>query len=184
MVKDCVSLGPWESRRNTLWGRASQAVVRSARLSYFSTLVLLGFLKLGFGPESFEFCESMNILKNVLLWLSSVLFLPRLVLEFSLMSYAFGQFPVVVFTWWAMFLSVLSVPYFIFQRWARGYRESTHPMVHTLFHGVLFVVFQFVVLGFGPTYIVLAYKLPPASRCIVIFEQVRFCMWPSAVCAH
>ncbi|XP_045694441.1 sterol O-acyltransferase 1 [Phyllostomus hastatus] len=100
----------------------------------------------------------------------------RLVLEFSLMSYAFGQFPVVLSTWLAMFLSVLSVPYFIFQRWARGYRESAHPMVHTLFHGLLFVAFQFAVLGFGPTYVVLAYKLPPASRCIVIFEQIRFIM--------
>ncbi|KAF6075976.1 sterol O-acyltransferase 1 [Phyllostomus discolor] len=100
----------------------------------------------------------------------------RLVLEFSLMSYAFGRFPVVLSTWLAMFLSVLSVPYFVFQRWARGYRESAYPMVHTLFHGLLFIAFQFVVLGFGPTYVVLAYKLPPASRCIVIFEQIRFIM--------
>ncbi|XP_024408785.1 sterol O-acyltransferase 1 [Desmodus rotundus] len=100
----------------------------------------------------------------------------RLVLEFSLMSYAFGQFPVVVYTWLVMFLSVLSVPYFIFQRWARGYGESDHPVVHTLFHGLLFITFQSLVLGCGPTYVVLAYKLPPASRCIVIFEQIRFMM--------
>ena len=119
----------------------------------------------------------------MLLCLSSVLFLPRLVLEFSLMSYAFGQFPVVVYTWLVMFLSVLSVPYFIFQRWARGYGESDHPVVHTLFHGLLFITFQSLVLGCGPTYVVLAYKLPPASRCIVIFEQVRFCACPVQSCA-
>ncbi|KAM5295275.1 sterol O-acyltransferase 1 [Glossophaga mutica] len=100
----------------------------------------------------------------------------RLVLEFSLISYAFGQFPVVLSTWLAMFLSVLSVPYFIFQHWASGYRGSAYPVVHTLVHGLLFVAFQSAVLGLGPTYVVLAYKLPPASRCIVIFEQIRFIM--------
>lgn len=123
--------------------------------------------------ESFEFCESMHIFKNVLLCLSSVLFLPRLVLEFNLIYYAFGQLPVVICTWCAMFLSTLSVPYFLFQHWARGYSKSSHPVIHSLFHGLLLMVFQIGILGFGPTYIVLAYTLPPASRCIVIFEQVR-----------
>ncbi|EPY82537.1 hypothetical protein CB1_000644002 [Camelus ferus] len=51
----------------------------------------------------------------------------RLVLDFNLMSYAFGKFPTVV-------------------------------------------------LGFGPPYVVLAYTLPPASRCIIILEQIRLIM--------
>nr|XP_054103396.1 sterol O-acyltransferase 1 isoform X2 [Callithrix jacchus] len=100
----------------------------------------------------------------------------RLVLEFSLLSYAFGKFPTVIWTWWIMFLSTFSVPYFLFQCWATGYSRSSHPLIHSLFHGFLFMVFQIGVLGFGPTYVVLAYTLPPASRFIVIFEQIRFIM--------
>ncbi|XP_032173717.1 sterol O-acyltransferase 1 isoform X1 [Mustela erminea] len=100
----------------------------------------------------------------------------RLVLEFSLLSYAFGKLPVAMWTWCTMFLSTLGVPYFLFQRWARGYSRSTHPLVHSLFHCFLFMVFQIGVLGLGPTYVVLAYTLPPASRCIVILEQIRFVM--------
>ncbi|KAL4673976.1 hypothetical protein H8958_014014 [Nasalis larvatus] len=100
----------------------------------------------------------------------------RLVLEFSLLSYAFGKFPTVVWTWWIMFLSTFSVPYFLFQRWATGYSKSSHPLINSLFHGFLFMVFQIGVLGFGPTYVVLAYTLPPASRFIIIFEQIRFVM--------
>lgn len=100
--------------------------------------------------------------------------LPRLVLEFNLIYYAFGQLPVVICTWWAMFLSTLSVPYFLFQHWARGYSKSSHPVIHSFFHGLLLMVFQIGILGCGPTYVVLAYTLPPASRCIVIFEQVSF----------
>ncbi|XP_036772686.1 sterol O-acyltransferase 1 isoform X2 [Manis pentadactyla] len=100
----------------------------------------------------------------------------RLVLEFSLISYAFGKLPVAMWTWWAMFLCTLSIPYFIFQHWARGYSKSTHPVIYSLFHCLLFMVFQIGVLGFGPTYVVLAYTLPPASRFIVILEQIRLIM--------
>ncbi|XP_036129401.1 sterol O-acyltransferase 1 isoform X2 [Molossus molossus] len=100
----------------------------------------------------------------------------RLVLEFNLISYAFGQLPVVMWTWWAMFLSTLSVPYFLFQHWARGYSKSSHPVIHSVFHGLLFMVFQIGILGFGPLYVVLTYMLPPASRSIVIFEQIRLIM--------
>lgn len=98
----------------------------------------------------------------------------RLVLEFNLMSYAFGKFPIAMWTWWTMFLSTLSIPYFLFQHWARGYSRSSHPVVHCLIHGFLFMVFLIGVLGLGPTYVALAYTLPPASRSIVILEQVRF----------
>ncbi|XP_034866583.1 sterol O-acyltransferase 1 [Mirounga angustirostris] len=100
----------------------------------------------------------------------------RLVLEFNLLSYAFGKLPIVMWTWWTMFLSTLLVPYFLFQCWASGYSKSSHPVVYSLFHCFLFTVFQIGVLGLGPTYVVLAYTLPPASRCIVILEQIRFIM--------
>ncbi|KAJ8795169.1 hypothetical protein J1605_018515 [Eschrichtius robustus] len=100
----------------------------------------------------------------------------RLVLEFNLMSYAFGKLTVAMWTWCTMFLCTLTVPYFLFQRWARGYHRSSHPVVHSVLHCFLFVVFQIGVLGLGPLYVVLVYTLPPASRFIVILEQIRFIM--------
>ncbi|XP_036615269.1 sterol O-acyltransferase 1-like [Trichosurus vulpecula] len=100
----------------------------------------------------------------------------RLVLEFSLVTYAFGKFPVVICTWWTMFLATLIIPYLLLERWARGYTTSSRPIVHSFFYGMLFMLFQVVGLGGGSTYVVLAYTLPPASRFIVILEQVRFIM--------
>lgn len=132
------------------------------------------------GPESGEWYESMHII-ILLLCPSSVRSLPRLVLEFSVISYAFGKLPVALWTWCAMFLCTLSLPYFLFQHWARGYSKSSHPVIHSLLHGLLFMVFQIGVLGFGPTYVVLAYTLAPASRGIVVFEQVKFWVLPDAI---
>lgn len=137
--------------------------------------MLLYFLSLRvLGVKVLSSVSQLVHIENLLLCSFSVLFLSRLVLEFSLLSYAFGKLPIAMWTWCTMFLSTLGVPYFLFQRWARDYSRSTHPLVHSLFHCFLFMVFQIGVLGLGPTYVVLAYTLPPASRCIVILEQVRF----------
>ncbi|CAO2594673.1 Sterol O-acyltransferase 1 [Lemmus lemmus] len=100
----------------------------------------------------------------------------RLVLEFNLLAYAFGQLPTVIWTWWSMFLSTLSMPYFLFQHWAHGYNKSSHPLTYSLVHGFFFLAFQLGILGFIPTYVMLAYTLPPASRFIVIVEQIRLVM--------
>ncbi|XP_037362280.1 sterol O-acyltransferase 1 [Talpa occidentalis] len=100
----------------------------------------------------------------------------RLVLEFNVMAYAFGRLNIAIWIWWAMFLSTLSIPYFLFQHWARRYSRSSHPVIHSFIHGLLFMVFQIGILGFGPAYVLLAYKLFPASRFLVILEQIRFIM--------
>lgn len=131
------------------------------------------------GSESSEFCESMYIFSHSRV--CSLCCLSRLVLEFNLLSYAFGKLQTVVWTWSAMFLSTLFIPYFLFQHWARGYSKSSHPLIRSLVHGLLFMVFQLGILGFVPTYIVLAYTLPPASRFIVILEQVRFSVSPNTM---
>lgn len=132
------------------------------------------------GPESFEFYKLVRI-KNLPPCPFSVLFLPRLVLEFSIISYAFGKFPIVIWTWWAMFLSTLIFPYLLFQQWARSYSKSSYPVIYSSFYCLLFMVFQIGVLCFGPTYAILAYALPPASRIIIILEQVKFWVLPNAV---
>ncbi|XP_069088203.1 sterol O-acyltransferase 1 [Pleurodeles waltl] len=100
----------------------------------------------------------------------------RLVLEFDLLVYAFGQFPLVISVWLCMFFSTLIVPYGLFLLWARGYRSSSHRTLRSLFYGSLFMIFQFLGLVSGPAYVVLQNNLPPASRFIVILEQVRLVM--------
>ncbi|KAG2463730.1 SOAT1 acyltransferase, partial [Polypterus senegalus] len=42
----------------------------------------------------------------------------RLVLDFSLLVYAFGNFPLVVSTWLCMFLSTFTIPYALLHQWA------------------------------------------------------------------
>lgn len=100
--------------------------------------------------------------------------LPRLVLDFDLLVYAFGQIPLVVCTWICMFLSVLVVPYALFHLWSqtqsRGYSQSG--LCRFLFASV-YLLYQAFGLGFLPTYIVVTNNLPPASCFIVIMEQVQ-----------
>ncbi|KAG7487799.1 hypothetical protein MATL_G00027320 [Megalops atlanticus] len=100
----------------------------------------------------------------------------RLVLDFDLLVYAFGQLPLVVSTWLCMFLSALVVPYGLFHMWASQYHTSRHRVLRSLLAGSLFLLYQGLGLGFLPTYVVLQNGLPPASRFIVILEQVRLMM--------
>ncbi|KAL4634885.1 sterol O-acyltransferase 1 isoform X1 [Arapaima gigas] len=100
----------------------------------------------------------------------------RLVLDFDLLVYAFGQFPLVVSIWLCMFLSALVVPYGLFHIWASHYPASHHHTLQSLLAGSLYLLYQGVGLGFLPTYLVLKNGLPPASRFIIILEQVRLMM--------
>ncbi|XP_054835755.1 sterol O-acyltransferase 1 [Eublepharis macularius] len=100
----------------------------------------------------------------------------RFVLEFDLLVYAFGKFSIVTLTWLCMALSTVAVPFGLFCQWAQGYHGSSHKTVRSLFFGTLFMLFQIVGLGLGPTCVALYYDLPPASRFIVILEQVRLIM--------
>lgn len=99
----------------------------------------------------------------------------RLVLGFDLLVFVFGKFPVVFCTWLCMFSATVVVPYNLFVWWAQGYSSSSHRAIHSFFYGMLFTLFQIAGLGFGPTYVAVAYALPPASRFIVILEQVSPC---------
>lgn len=101
----------------------------------------------------------------------------RLVLDFDLLVYAFGQFPLVVCTWICMFLSVLLVPYTLFFFWSQSQTGSySYPRVCSLVFGCVFLLYQALGLGFLPTFVVVSNNLPPASRFIVILEQVRLMM--------
>ncbi|KAJ6657355.1 hypothetical protein lerEdw1_002522 [Lerista edwardsae] len=100
----------------------------------------------------------------------------RLVLEFDLLVYSFGKLSTAAAVWLYMFLSTLLVPYGLFFQWAQSYFGSSHKTICSLFFGGLLMIFQIVGLGVVPAYLVLSYDLPPASRAIVITEQVRLVM--------
>ncbi|XP_031431372.1 sterol O-acyltransferase 1 isoform X1 [Clupea harengus] len=100
----------------------------------------------------------------------------RLVLDFDLLVFAFGQLPLVVCTWLCMFVSVLVVPYSLFHLWASRYQTCSHPALWSGLLGSGFMLYQGLGLGFLPTSVVLRNGLPPASRFIIIMEQVRLMM--------
>ncbi|KAM6921120.1 sterol O-acyltransferase 1 [Xenentodon cancila] len=101
----------------------------------------------------------------------------RLVLDFDLLVYAFGQFPLVMCTWICMFLSVLVVPYVLFYLWSKSQAGSDgHPRLYSLVFGSVFLLYQALGLGFLPTYVVVTNSFPPASCFIIILEQVRLMM--------
>ncbi|XP_061681792.1 sterol O-acyltransferase 1 [Syngnathoides biaculeatus] len=101
----------------------------------------------------------------------------RLVLDFDLLVYAFGQFPLVVCTWIFMFLTVLVVPYPLFKLWTQTQSGSfSHHRLYSFLFGSMFLLYQALGLGFLPTYVVVINSFPPASCFIVILEQVRLMM--------
>ncbi|CAH2224787.1 sterol O-acyltransferase 2 [Pelobates cultripes] len=100
----------------------------------------------------------------------------RLVLEFDLFFYSLGQPCTVVWSWTCFFIYTLLVPYKTLHFWGSRFSKSKHPFLLSASVISIFGICQFCVLGIFPTYIVLHYKLPPASSLIVTLEQVRFLM--------
>lgn len=96
----------------------------------------------------------------------------RLVLDFDLLVFAFGQFPLVVVSWLCMFLSALVVPFALLRWWAGSYSSSHHRHFYSFIAVTFLLLYQSLGLGFLPTYIVLKNSLPPASCFILILEQV------------
>ncbi|XP_043938137.1 sterol O-acyltransferase 2 [Protopterus annectens] len=100
----------------------------------------------------------------------------RLITDFELFFFAFGKFPVVISTWIFMFLYTLVVPYLALYLWGGSFHSSRFPRLHSIALGVLVIFCQAYMLGYYPVHVVIQNSLPPASRFIVILEQVRFLM--------
>ncbi|MGH0191946.1 UNVERIFIED_CONTAM: hypothetical protein FKN15_000719 [Acipenser sinensis] len=100
----------------------------------------------------------------------------RLVLEFDLLFYAFGRFSTAVFAWLCMCSYTLVVPYKALCLWGGHYHSVRFRGGFTFVVGSLMLACQACVLGVYPIYVVVHYKLPPASSFIVILEQIRFMM--------
>ncbi|XP_029811738.1 sterol O-acyltransferase 2 isoform X4 [Suricata suricatta] len=98
----------------------------------------------------------------------------RLMLEFDLLIFSFGQLPLALMTWVPMFLSTLLVPYQALRLWARPRAGGAWLLGVGL--GGLLLAAHTAVLWVLPIHVALKYQLPPASRCILVFEQVRFLM--------
>nr|XP_010348164.1 sterol O-acyltransferase 2 isoform X2 [Saimiri boliviensis boliviensis] len=98
----------------------------------------------------------------------------RLLLEFDLLIFSFGQLPVALVTWVPMFLSTLLVPYQALRLWARPGAGGTWVLGAGL--GCALLAVHAVVLCALPVHVAVEHQLPPASRCVLVFEQVRFLM--------
>lgn len=96
----------------------------------------------------------------------------RLVLEFDLLFYAFGKLGTVIWAWVVMFAYTLLVPYYTLVFWGSRYHRSSSKLGPSLVTGLALSAVQTYVLGHFPIHVVVHYQLPPASRFIVILEQV------------
>lgn len=100
----------------------------------------------------------------------------RLIKDFDLFFYAFGKFPLVISTWIFMFLYTLVVPYLALYLWGSSFHNSRFSRLHSIVMGMLIIFCQSYMLGYYPTHVVIQNGFPPASRFIIILEQVRFFM--------
>ncbi|XP_051016361.1 sterol O-acyltransferase 2 isoform X1 [Acomys russatus] len=98
----------------------------------------------------------------------------RLMLEFDLLIFSFGQLPLALMTWVPMFLSTLLVPYQTLRLWARPRAGGAWMLGAGL--GCALLAAHTAVLCILPVHVAVKRQLPPASRCVLVFEQVRFLM--------
>ncbi|KAM9760161.1 sterol O-acyltransferase 2 isoform 7-T7 [Dama dama] len=98
----------------------------------------------------------------------------RLMMEFDLLTFSFGQLPLALVTWVPMFLSTLLVPYQALRLWERPQSGGAWTLGVGL--GCLLLAAHAAVLGILPVHVAVDYQLPPASRCVLVFEQVRLLM--------
>lgn len=98
-------------------------------------------------------------------------------MEFDLLFYAFGKLGTVTWAWGLMFTYTLLVPYCALVFWGSMYHSSTSKLGLSIGVGLALSAVQTYVLGQFPIHVVVHYQLPPASRFIVILEQVSLFMW-------
>ncbi|KAM9228781.1 sterol O-acyltransferase 2 [Dugong dugon] len=98
----------------------------------------------------------------------------RLLLELDLLIFSFGQLPLALVTWVPMFLSTLLAPYQALRLWARPREGGAWILGAGL--GCALLAAHIAMLGVLPLHVAVERQLPPASRCILVFEQVRLLM--------
>lgn len=98
----------------------------------------------------------------------------RLMLEFDLLIFSFGQLPLALITWVPMFLSTLLAPYQALRLWARPRAGATWTLGVGL--ACVMLLAHTAVLWVLPIHVAMKHQLPPASKSILVFEQVRLLM--------
>ena len=96
--------------------------------------------------------------------------IPRLLLEFDLLIFSFGQLPLALMAWVPMFLSTLLAPYQSLRLWSRPQAAGAWMLGAGL--GCVLLAAHTAVLGILPVHVAAKYQLPPASSCVLVFEQV------------
>ena len=97
----------------------------------------------------------------------------RLVLDFELLWWAFGQFPIVMWLWACMKLSTILV-FPLFQYWANSRYTGKPNIVDFIWLGA-YICYQIVFLVY-PLRVLFKNQLPVASAVVVVCEQVRLMM--------
>ncbi|XP_034022031.1 sterol O-acyltransferase 2 [Thalassophryne amazonica] len=100
----------------------------------------------------------------------------RLVLELDLLFYAFGKLGMVACAWLGMFVYTLVVPYYLLRFWGTFYHSFQSKVLLSLGASLVLAAMHACVLGVFPVFVVVHNQMPPASRFIVIVEQIRFLM--------
>ncbi|GAB1299906.1 Sterol O-acyltransferase 2 [Apodemus speciosus] len=95
----------------------------------------------------------------------------RLMLEFDLLIFSFGQLPLALMMWVPMFLSTLLLPYQTLRLWARPRTGGVWMLGASL--GCVLLAAHAAVLCVLPVHVSMKHELPPASRCVLVFEQGR-----------
>ncbi|CAO2600678.1 Sterol O-acyltransferase 2 [Lemmus lemmus] len=95
----------------------------------------------------------------------------RLMLEFDLLLFSFGQLPLALMTWVPMFLSTLLVPYQSLRLWARRIAGRSWMLGAGL--GCVLLAAHAAMLCILPVHVAVKHQLPPASSCVLVFEQLR-----------
>ncbi|KAM4881172.1 sterol O-acyltransferase 2 isoform 1-T1 [Thomomys bottae] len=98
----------------------------------------------------------------------------RLGLELDLLIFSFGQLPLALITWFPMFLSTLLIPYQALRLWARPVAGRIWMLGAGL--ACVLLAAHVALVCLLPIHVAVEYQLPPASRSVLVFEQVRFLM--------
>lgn len=78
----------------------------------------------------------------------------------------------VAWVWALMFVYSLLVPYYVLLFWAALYHRCASKLGLSLGTALVLAALQISVLGLFPVHMVVRHQLPPASRFIVVLEQV------------
>ncbi|XP_060619784.2 sterol O-acyltransferase 2-like [Anolis sagrei] len=98
------------------------------------------------------------------------------VLDLEIFTFSFGGLHMVPLPWLIMFLYTLLMPYKVLQIWAASVKTLQFPTLLTVIAAVVLLIGHTTVLGFYPIYTVVSQPFGPASRLIIILEQLRFLM--------